>query len=201
VLETRPLSDEDGDGEPGRAADAVAEPHGRDACVLDGDLLRRLDCGAHRLGLRRLSSVCAQRVDRGLAGGVRRCPDPKRRLQGPSIVGQLVEPLRQRVRDGVARGVQRREVDAYVAALQAVRARAEHLGRRCHRLRVLGREWLGRRRQEGEKPVQLVRERRERGHGGRRTGWSVLAAEKPPAERVDCLAGQTASLGELVRAR
>jgi len=89
------------------------------------------------------SPPVARKAYRDLARGVRRCPDPKRRLQGLRIVGQLVEPSRQCVRDGVARGVQRRDVDAYVAAFQAFRARAEHLGRRCHRLRVLNRERLG----------------------------------------------------------
>ena len=60
---------------------------------------------------------------------------------------------------------------------------------------------LGRRRDEGEEPVQLVGKRSDR---GRRSGWSrgaVLGAEEAPAESVDRPACEVCAFAEMFSVR
>ena len=144
MLETGPLGDEHGDSKPHAAADAVSKPHRCDACVLDRELLRRLQRGAHLLRLHdvalieflRLASRCEQCVTGDLSCGKRRCPDSKRRLERRGnhvdqwcVVGQPRQPSHECVRDGVTGSVQAGEVDLRVVAFEPGRARAEHFGR------------------------------------------------------------------------
>jgi hypothetical protein len=80
VLEAGPLRDEDRYRQSCCAPDAVLKPHRPDACVLDGEIFGRLNCGACRpreliavyqielVEAGRGDSGCEQRIARDLPG-------------------------------------------------------------------------------------------------------------------------------------
>ena len=159
--------------------------------------------------LRRVRSGRTQRVACDLARRVRDRANLERRLEHlpdcvvPGARRELGQPLDDRTRDGVPRGVEPCEIGPFVAARESLRAHAEHGGSRRQRFRVLGigepvRRGPGRRPEKRQKPVQLVGNRGERGGRSGGTGRAVLGAEEAPPESVDCLAREASAFGELL---
>ena len=152
----------------------------------------------------------AQCVAGNLTGGVGRRADPEGRLERlrdcafGRICWQLGQPTDECSRDSVSRCVESCEIRSSIATFESLRARAEHGGRRRHRLRVLRagelERWqLVRRREEGEEPVQLVRKRSERGRRSGRTRRAVLGAEKALPQSIDRFAREARAFGRLLR--
>jgi hypothetical protein len=119
---------------------------------------------------------------------------------------QFRQPSDEFMRDGVSRGVQPSEIGSSLTTVESLCAHAKHGGGRRERFRVLGageleRLQLGRGRDEGEEPVQLVGKGGERDCLSGRARWSMLRAEEAPAQIVDRLTGDACSVCELFLVR